>query len=110
VPAEGAPLPTCPQCGRHPLRPAIVLFGENLPAEVVHRAEQAARLADVLLVVGTSGIVYPAAGLVEVAAGAGAYCALVNTEPWGHPHPTSPRPCSGPAEEVLPALVTAATS
>ena len=106
VPVEGAPLPSCRRCGQ-PLRPAIVLFEEALPAEVMERAEEAARLADVLLVVGTSGVVHPAAGLVDKAAISGAYCALVNTEPWDHPHPDIMETLIGPAGELLPALVNA---
>ena len=106
VPVEGAPLPSCRRCGQ-PLRPAIVLFEEALPAEVMERAEEAARLADVLLVVGTSGVVHPAAGLVDMAAISGAYCALVNTEPWDHSHPDIMETLIGPAGEALPALVNA---
>jgi len=108
VPAEGE-LPLCPRCRRHPLRPAIVLFEENLPAKVVHQAKQAARLAEVMLVVGTSGVVFPAAGLVETAVSSGAYCALVNAEPWDFPHPGIAETLIGPAEQVLPRLVAAVT-
>lgn len=52
---------------------------EALPARVVQEAERAARLADALLVVSTSGVVYSAAGLVDVTA---AHLGLVNAEPW----------------------------
>lgn len=49
-------------CGGR-FRPQIVWFGEPLPADVWHRAEEAASRADVILVVGTSAVVYPAAAL-----------------------------------------------
>lgn len=59
-------LPTCPQCGGL-LRPDIVWFHEMLPTEQWQRGESAVRNCDVLLVVGTSAVVYPAAGLIELA-------------------------------------------
>jgi NAD-dependent deacetylase len=59
------PAPTCPQChGR--LRPHIVWFGEGLPEEVWTAAMLAAHDCDVLLVVGTSAVVYPAASLIPI--------------------------------------------
>jgi NAD-dependent deacetylase len=48
------------------LRPDVVWFGEMLPAAAFERAGQAVRDADLLLVIGTSGVVYPAAGLVSL--------------------------------------------
>lgn len=59
-------LPTSPCCGALE-RPAIVWFGEDLPREVFLRALLEARRAQVVLVVGTSGVVMPAAGLIEMA-------------------------------------------
>lgn len=70
-----------PRCGCGGLfRPAIVWFGEALPAEVWREAERAARTADVYLVVGTSGEVYPAAGLAIAAAREGAAVFEINPE------------------------------
>ncbi|MBA2963178.1 MULTISPECIES: SIR2 family NAD-dependent protein deacylase [Ramlibacter] len=65
-PQEGRP-PRCGRCGNL-RRPAVVWFGELLPAEVLAAAEQAARSCDLMLVAGTSGVVYPAAGLARTAA------------------------------------------
>ncbi|MFE0747596.1 NAD-dependent deacetylase [Gordonia sp. NPDC058843] len=62
--------PTCPRCGGS-VRPGIVWFGEPLPESDWQRADQAFRAAEVVLVVGTSGIVYPAAALPERAVRAG---------------------------------------
>ncbi len=59
-------------------RPGVVWFGEALPADVWRRAEQAASQADVLLVIGTSAVVYPAAGLVAVAKSGGAKVIEIN--------------------------------
>jgi NAD-dependent deacetylase len=57
--------PECPQC-RDRLRPHIVWFGEGLPPEVWDAALLAAHECDVLLVVGTSAVVHPAASLIPI--------------------------------------------
>jgi NAD-dependent deacetylase len=59
-------LPRCPRCGG-PLRPDIVWFGEPLPEEIWEAAVWAAHSCDLLLVVGTSAVVYPAASLIPIA-------------------------------------------
>ena len=59
-------LPTCPHC-HAALRPDIVWFTEALPMDVWHLAERAVDHCDCLLVVGTSALVYPAAGLIQCA-------------------------------------------
>jgi len=58
--------PKCPQCGAL-LRPGVVWFGEGLPQDAWEQAEEATRTCDAFLVVGTSALVYPAAGLPESA-------------------------------------------
>jgi NAD-dependent deacetylase len=63
-----AELPPRCDCGAL-LRPDVVWFGEMLPPGAMESAAEAIRVADLLLVVGTSGVVYPAAGLVAVHAG-----------------------------------------
>lgn len=72
-------LPTCPQC-RGLLRPHIVWFGESLAAEDLARCDAALRNCDVLLIIGTSGVVYPAAGFASVAKDAGAFVAEINLD------------------------------
>ncbi|HEY6140490.1 MAG TPA: NAD-dependent deacylase [Thermoanaerobaculia bacterium] len=59
--------PRC-QCGAL-LRPDVVWFGEMLPEAAVARAAAVIRAADLLLIIGTSGIVYPAAGFVALCGG-----------------------------------------
>jgi len=76
----GEPDPACPVCGGV-LKTATVYFGEALDADVLDAAAQAAADCDVLLAVGTSLGVHPAAGLVEVAAAHGARVVIVNAEP-----------------------------
>jgi NAD-dependent deacetylase len=82
------------------LRPGVVWFGENLPAGAIERAERAVRSSDVLIVVGTSGQVYPAAGLISMA----------NTAIEVNPEPTdfSDRvtfSLRGTSAEILPRLL-----
>jgi NAD-dependent deacetylase len=100
------PLPELPPrcaCGQV-LRPDVTWFGEMLPPRAVEDAVTAARSAEVVLVIGTSSIVYPAAALPEMARAAGAFVIEVNTE-------TTPLTVSahvslrGPAAELLPALL-----
>ncbi len=75
------PRPLPPHCTcKSLLRPAVVWFGEALPRETFEQADTAARLADVMIVVGTSGAVEPAASLVRRARGAGAAIVEVNPE------------------------------
>ena len=76
----GEPDPDCPVCGGV-LKTATVYFGEALDAEVIDAAAEAAADCDVFLAVGTSLGVHPAAGLVDVAAAAGARVVVVNAEP-----------------------------
>ncbi|MET0311970.1 MAG: Sir2 family NAD-dependent protein deacetylase, partial [Burkholderiaceae bacterium] len=61
-------------------RPGVVWFGEMLPEKTLAQAEEAARACGVMLVVGTAGVVYPAAGLVHTARAAGAKVIIVNPE------------------------------
>jgi NAD-dependent deacetylase len=77
--APGQP-PYCAEC-RNLVRPAVVWFGEMLPPETLAAAEHAASTCDVMLVVGTSGMVYPAAGLAHQARRAGAHVVVLNPEP-----------------------------
>lgn len=58
--------PKCPLCSDR-LRPHIVWFGEGLPEDVLLAAMHAARECDVLIVAGTSAVVYPAASLIPIA-------------------------------------------
>lgn len=69
----------CWECG-DPLRPDVVLFGEMLPPGAFEFAAEAAVTCDLCFVIGTSALVYPAAGLPEIAKAAGAYVCEVNPE------------------------------
>jgi NAD-dependent deacetylase len=75
--AEAGRPPRCAECGNL-VRPGVVWFGEQLPMQAFDAAERAARECKLMLVVGTSGAVWPAAGLVGRARRAGAFIAIVN--------------------------------
>ena len=74
-----AMLPTCSACGGL-LRPHIVWFGESLDPHDIDRSEEALHACQVLLIIGTSGVVYPAAGFTSVARAAGAFVAEMNLD------------------------------
>ncbi|SBT40476.1 SIR2 family NAD-dependent protein deacylase [Micromonospora auratinigra] len=107
-PAGGRRLPP-PRCVRccAPVRPGVVWFGEALPQAALDTAATAAADCDVLLTVGTSALVYPAAEIPRTAARAGA--AVVQVNPGPTPlDPVATLNLRGPAAEVLPAVVGAA--
>lgn len=96
-------VPACSSCGG-PLRPDVVWFGEPLPMEALTRAAEAARASDLFLSVGTSSLVYPAAGLPYEALTAGVPVVEVNPAPTA----LSARATwtlRGPSGAVLPRLV-----
>lgn len=75
-----ATLPRCDRCGTT-LRPDVVWFGESLDSQVLERSFELAEQAGACLVVGTSGVVQPAASIASVSARAGAVIVEVNPEP-----------------------------
>jgi len=99
------PLPQCVDCGAL-LRPAVVWFGESLPQDVWGTAELAVEQADTMLVIGTSAVVYPAAGLVMTAAAAGCTVIEINLEPTPMSHFVD-FALFGKAGEILPRLLAA---
>ena len=96
-------VPSCPNCGAH-VRPGVVWFGEAIPADALHASFAAAGDCDVFLSVGTSALVYPAAGLADVAIDAGAITIEVNPSPTGQSDSCTASLC-GNAGFVLPKLV-----
>lgn len=93
--------PPCPHCGG-PLRPGVVWFGETLDPDDM-AASLAATACDVFLTIGTSALVYPAAGLVEHARRHGAVTIEVNPDATAA-SPIVDIPLAAPAETALPAI------
>lgn len=95
--------PHCAECGNL-LRPGVVWFGEDLPADALEAARGAAQGCSVMLVVGTSGAVWPAAGLVGQARASGAQVLIVNPAP-SEIDDQAHFVLRGTAAQVLPALL-----
>jgi NAD-dependent deacetylase len=99
-------LPTCVHCGSL-VRPHIVWFGESLDSRDMDKSHQALSSCELLLIVGTSGVVYPAASFGAVAKSCGAYVIELNLDPT----PLSDRAdivdlsIQGRAKDLLPALL-----
>lgn len=106
-PSERVTPPSCPLCG-NPVRPGVVWFGEALPRRDWERAEEAMGAADFVVIVGTSGVVTPAANLPLVALERGAPILEISPDDTGL---TSVATWSWrtTAAKGLPALVSAVT-
>ena len=76
-------LPLCSACAA-PIKPDIVLFEEQLPMEAWQNSVAAAGACDLMLIFGSSLVVYPAAELPMIAIAGGAKLVIVNMEPTGH--------------------------
>lgn len=104
-PVERLDPPRCERCGGL-VRPGVVWFGEMLPEGALEVSVEAARWAELVVVVGTSGLVYPAAAIPGVARDTGVPVVEVNPEgstlPDGADHVIE-----APAGQALPALVGA---
>jgi NAD-dependent deacetylase len=96
--------PVCAECGAF-LRPAVTLFGENLPVKALYDAKRALRDVDLFLAIGTSGSVWPAADFVKHARYAEAKCYAINLEKTSPHNPYFHSEILGKAEELLPVLL-----
>ncbi len=98
-------LPCCHHC-KSLLRPHIVWFGESLFTGDVEQCATVLQRCDVLLVIGTSGTVYPAAGFASIAKNAGAFVAEINLDPT--PQTTLvDMSLQGRAKDIVPLLLEA---
>jgi NAD-dependent deacetylase len=76
----GGQAPDCPACDGH-IKTATVSFGQAMPEEAMQRAEELTLACDLFLAVGSSLVVWPAAGFPLMAKRGGARLAIVNREP-----------------------------
>ncbi|CAM3361189.1 SIR2 family NAD-dependent protein deacylase [Stackebrandtia soli] len=83
--AAGEPDPACLDCGGI-LKSATIFFGQHLKQDVLRAAAEAAADCDVLIAVGTSLTVHPAAGLVDIALAADAKVVICNAQPTPYDH------------------------
>ena len=100
------PYPRCPRC-EGTLRPEVVMFEEMLPQDVYQEAAAAASRCDVLISVGTSNAVFPAAELPLVALSGGATVIIVNPDMAGQPSHQRVIPLVGLGGDILPQLADA---
>ncbi|MBN1681752.1 MAG: NAD-dependent deacylase [Anaerolineae bacterium] len=97
--------PRCPHCGAW-VRPAVVWFGESLPPAALERAFDLSNQADVMLVVGTSGVVQPAANLPFLARRQGAV--IIEVNPSRTPITAiADWHLAGPSGQILPQVIAA---
>jgi NAD-dependent deacetylase len=99
---HGEPDPACRRCGGI-LKSDTISFGQALVPEVIERAMRVAAEADLLLAIGSTLQVYPAAGVVPVARDAGARIVILNDRPTPL-DPTADAVLRGPIGELLPPL------
>lgn len=97
--------PRCRHCGGLVLKPTVVLFGEPMPQQAIEAAFALASEADVMLVVGTSLVVFPAADVPLVALRSGARMVVVNAEPTPFDR-LAEVVIHGRSGEILPELVS----
>lgn len=97
--------PHCNVCGSIYMKPNAVFFGEMLPARAVNRAFELAESCDLMLVVGSTLVVYPAAEVPVAARRAGARLVIVNLEP-GPMDDLADVVIHAKAGEILPEIVT----
>lgn len=98
-------LPRCRSCGGL-LRPHIVWFGEALSEEDLRASDEALRSCDLCLIVGTSGLVHPAAGFATVAKRAGAFVVEINLDTTAQSGIVD-TVLQGRAKEIVPLLLQA---
>lgn len=104
--ADGESLPPrCPEC-QSPLKPDVVFFGEAIPPRALDEATQLARAAKLMLVVGTSANVYPAAEMPLLTRQAGGRVVEINLESTPLTGSVAALTIFAPADEILPEIVS----
>jgi len=96
--------PRCPQCSSI-LKPDVVFFGEPIPWEAQNRSFEEARSCDLVLVIGTSALVYPAAGIPPLAKQNGAKVVEINMETTPLTGIVSDYLIQGSSGQILPQIV-----
>lgn len=109
LPKDGPIPPICPQCGEKSLRPNVIWFGEYLDDALMAAASEAISQCDLLLIVGTSGAVQPAASLAHQAIRMGKAVIEINPEPTPYSDQVDLF-LAGTAGEILPRLIPGSTA
>ena len=95
--------PRCPDCGSV-LKPDVVFFGEAIPPKALDEATRLSREADLMLVIGTSANVYPAAEMPLLTRQSGGRVVEINLEKTPLTGPVAELTLFAPADEILPAI------
>jgi NAD-dependent deacetylase len=98
------PCPVCEWCGE-PLKPDVVFFGEQIPRNAMILANEEAKSCAIMLIIGTSGAVYPAADLPYMASSNGAEVVEINVAATPFTSSISTHYFEGSASIVLPAIL-----
>ena len=98
------PFPVCERCG-DALKPDVVFFGEGIPVAAMARANQEAAACRVMLIIGTSGVVYPAADIPFMAREKGAVIVEINLEPTPFTSSITHHFLGGSASAVMAAIL-----
>ncbi|TKX21362.1 NAD-dependent protein deacylase-like protein [Elsinoe australis] len=108
-------LPKCPKCKTGLIRPGVVWFGEMLPSKVINTVDNfitSSTKIDLILVIGTSASVYPAAAYVDRARARGARVAVINKEAGDQPASGLMKGdwfFQGDAAEIVPEILKSVT-
>ena len=98
------PFPRCDRCGE-PLKPDVVFFGEPIPMSAQIRANQEAVTCKIMMIIGTSGVVYPAAEIPFTAVSKGAAVIEINVSPTPFTSSVTNDFLEGSASKILPGIV-----
>jgi NAD-dependent deacetylase len=99
-----SPFPTCPHCDVA-MKPDVVFFGEQIPAEAVVRANYEVQNCKAMIIIGTSGVVYPAADIPFLAASNGTTIIEINVEPTPFTSSITHHFFQGSASVILPDIL-----
>jgi NAD-dependent deacetylase len=98
------PYPVCPRC-RDALKPDVVFFGEQIPPSASSRAVLEAAACKVMIIIGTSGVVYPAADVPFLASKRGAAIVEINVSPTPFTSSVTNVFLEGSASTILPCIL-----
>lgn len=98
------PYPSCDRCGT-PLKPDVVFFGEAIPSRAMVLANAEAARCNVLIIIGTSGVVYPAAEIPYASKANGAVVVEINVAPTPFTSSITDHYLEGNASEILPRIL-----
>jgi NAD-dependent deacetylase len=101
---RAVPYPVCERCGG-PFKPDVVFFGEQIPVRAMLRANEEAQRCKVMIIIGTSGVVYPAAEIPFSTASGGAVIVEINVSPTPFTSSITNHFLAGSSSAIMPAII-----